>query len=384
MNPYITLVLAILLFNTSLRSQEAKKSAPKTIDLGLFYFADSFSNLKGGAKTGTNYKGYLDFSGNLNLEKAVGVKRTSLFFNAIHVHGESISNIIGDDLLSSNIEALSGFRMQNLYLQHTSKNEKLLLRFGKQAVDDEFMTTAISNLFLHGVAAYPFTLSNNYPQWPVAAMSVFASYQLNELWKIRTGVYQAGTEITDEVINSNGQDFSLTPSDYLFIAEGNYVKNNHFIRFGFMHDTNAYFSNSGEVKNGLSSIYFSLDTPLFKNSNTPEKGLFLFASASTATNWNFAQFDYDLRGGITWRHHVLKQNAEMGFGYFYPHLGKAAQPSAQQLVNTEQFLEVTYFITLKDWWQIQASLQQIINPGGASISNLPNASVLGLRTYFTF
>ena len=384
MNPYIIIVLAILLFSTPLRSQEAKKPEPKTIDLGLFYFADSFSNLKGGERTGTNYKGFLDFSGNLNLEKAIGTKRTSLFFNVIHLHGQSISDIIGDELLSSNIEALSGFRMQNLYLQHTSKNEKLVLRFGKQAVDDEFMTTAISNLFLHGVAAYPFTLSNNYPQWPVAAMSVFASYQLNDLWKVRTGVYQAGAEITDEIINSNGLDFSLTPSGYLFIAEGNYVKNNHFLRFGIMHDTNAYFSNSGEVKNGLSSLYFSLETSLFKNTNSKEKGMFLFASASTTTDWKYAQFDYDLRGGITWRHLISKQNAEMGLGYFYPHLGKAAQPSAQQLVNTEQFLELTYFITLKDWWQLQVSLQQIINPGGANISNLPDASVLGLRTYFTF
>ncbi|MDT0620734.1 carbohydrate porin [Croceitalea vernalis] len=383
MNSYGILLLAFLLFYTPLRSQETEKNKAKTIELGLSYFSESFSNLKGGAQTGTNYKGYLDFSGEFDLEKLVGFKRTSIFFNTIHVHGQSISDLIGDDLLSSNIEALAGFRMQNLYLQHQSKNEKLVLRFGKQAIDDEFLTTDISNLFVHGVAAYPFTLSNNYPQWPVAAMSVFASYQLNGLWKVRTGIYQAGPEIIDEIINSTGLDFSLTPTGYLFIAEGNYAKNNHFLRFGVMHDTNSYFSNTGEEKNGLTSLYFSLDTKLFKNPNATEKGMFLFASASTATNWSYAQFDYDLRGGISWRHFVKKQNGELGLGYFYPHLGEGAQPGAQQSLKTEQFLELTYLVTLKEWWQLQVSLQQIINPGGASLSNLPDASVLGLRTYFT-
>jgi carbohydrate-selective porin OprB len=383
-NPCGILLLAIFLFYTPLRSQETEETTLKTVNLGVSYFSESFSNLKGGAKTGTNYKGYLDLSGNFDFDKLVGVKRTSLFFNTIHVHGQSISDFVGDDLLSSNIEALSGFRMQNLYVQHQSKNEKLVLRFGKQAIDDEFLTTAISNLFLHGVAAYPFTLSTNYPQWPVAAMSVFASYQLNDLWKIRAGIYQAGPEIIDEIINSTGLDFSLTPTGHLFIAEGNYVKDNHFLRFGFMHDTNSYISNTGAVKNGLSSIYFSLDTQLFKNPNATEKGMFLFASASTITNWEYAQFDYDLRGGITWRHFISEQNGELGLGYFYPHLGKAAQPNPQQDLQTEQFLELTYLLSLKDWWQLQASLQHIINPGGASLSNLPDASVLGLRAYFTF
>jgi porin len=67
------------------------------------------------------------------------------------------------------------------------------------------------------------------------------------------------------------------------------------------------------------------------------------------------------------------------------------QPSVFTPVRSaETFVEATYQVQVKPWWQIQPDLQYIINPG-AGIANpddptqrIKNELVVGLRTNITF
>ena len=71
-----------------------------------------------------------------------------LFSNVGWLSGKSISDAIGYIYLASSIDGLDALRIQNLWLSFQDSNESFEIRIGKQAVDDEFIITEKSNLFI--------------------------------------------------------------------------------------------------------------------------------------------------------------------------------------------------------------------------------------------
>lgn len=359
-------------------------SGAKSIDWEASYLGETFANLRGGRQTGANYLGVLNLAAEYSLKDLIKWRGGRLILNVMNIHGSSISELIGDDLLASNIDAQPSTRLQNLFLQQELLDSTLILRVGKQAIDEEFLTTEFSNLFLHMAAAYPFTLSFNAAPWPAAALGITSSWHLHKKWTFHAGFLNADPNIPDETINRTGLKTYLRPSGYLLIAEASHHMERSFARLGVMHDTNPYQDRFGTTHQGMTALYLTADVPLIDLKSGQAGTIALFATVSSALQWNIAPIDLDIRGALVWTklHDKLKKS-QLGLGYFFPRVGDAAQTEPTLPIRTEQFTEITYRLSCTDHIEIQSSLQYIIHPGGASGHTIPSAWVAAFRLGIT-
>ena len=89
-----------------------------------------------------------------------------------------------------------------------------------------------------------------------------------------------------------------------------------------------------------------------------------------------------------------RDNDVVGLGLAYAKVGSSVRAlDADSIFNRvrshETVLEATYLVQATPWWQLQADVQYLRNPGAGQSSKdatqkLGNALVLGLRTNVTF
>lgn len=356
----------------------------------LNYNSEVFSNVAGGSKTKTAFQGYLDLGIHFDLEKIVGLKRTAIDFNVINLHGKSPSSFVGDDLLVSNIDGAKTTRLQQFFVNYQSSNNKLGIKAGLLAVDEDFLTTSGSTLFLHMPAGYSYTLSPNAPPWPVASTALQVRYDLTEQWTLRLAAFDADASNVDEFgTNPNGFRFTLQPDNAFLIAEATWEGSlggaNGFYRLGTWHDTNTFPTANGNLKRGLTSIYLAAEQQIYSEVNRKADGLYLFTLAGWVFQDERTPYDYDIHAGAYWKGVILNWDDSLGFIITYPHVGDivvASNLPAQ--TQTESFLELIYQTTITEGLSIQGSVLHIINPGGASARQLDNATILGIRSTFSF
>lgn len=100
---------------------------------------------------------------------------------------------------------------------------------------------------------------------------------------------------------------------------------------------------------------------------------------------NGASVDYDIHAGAYWKGLIADWDDTLGIIFTYPHEGDhVAASSLPRSTTIESFFELTYKTKIIDGWSLQGSLQYIQNPGAGSGMQLDNATVIGVRTSFTF
>src|SRR6516162_3671959 len=108
------------------------------IDLNANDTSDMLSNPVGGIKQTTIYEGLLTMTLNLDLEKLVHWPGATIYGEAYQINGRGLSrSAIGNLLTVSNIEALPGARLNDLWFQQELLDRQLSLRIGQIAIDDE-------------------------------------------------------------------------------------------------------------------------------------------------------------------------------------------------------------------------------------------------------
>lgn len=397
---FITIVviitaLGIFLYPISSKAQILPKgfhSATEQfgVDWSLSYTAEVMSNIDGGRETETVYQGYLSLDVSINLEKLAGLKHTAINFNVIDLHGQNPSAFVGDDLLVSNISGAKTIRLQQLYLNFQTSNNKWNIKAGLLAVDEYYLTGPGSSLFMHGAAAYLLTLSPNAPAWPVASTALQFRYNLNDKWTFRMGAFDADSDNLDEYgTNPHGFRFTLQPDNVFMIAEaswnGSIAGKKGFYRLGAWHDTNKFPTVDGNLQRGLSSIYVVADQQLYTECNHGSNGFYLFMLAGWVFQQDRAPIDYDIRAGVYWKGLIADWDDVIAFIYAYPHVGdRVVVSNLPKRTSTESIWELTYQINLTEYLSIQGSVHQIFNPGGASARHLKNATVIGIRMNLSF
>jgi porin len=391
---YAAIVITILfpsIITAQLPADNLHTSSEKVgINWSLDYNSEVFSNLVGGRTNKTAFQGFLNLGVSLDLKKLIGFENTSIDFNVINLHGKSPSAFVGDDLLVSNMDGAKTTRVQQLFIHYQTSNGKLGIKTGQLAVDEDFLSTEGSSLFLHMPAAYSFTLSPNSPPWPVASTALQIRYSLTDQWTIRLAGFDADADNLDEFdANSSGFSFTLQPDNAFIIAEasfeGSFLGGAGFYRFGSWHDTNTFSTAGGTLEQGLTSIYLAADQQVLASTSDESDGLYLFALAGWIIQDDRAPYDYDIHAGIYWKGISSKYEDSLGFIITYPHVGDVVVASnLPSQTQTESFLEWTYQTTISETWSIQGSVQHVINPGGASASQLENATVIGIRSTLSF
>ncbi len=170
------------------------------VDWNLQYLGEIIGNVSGGLKKSAIYEGLLKAGVTLDGDKLVGWKGSSLHVSGLYAHGRSPSSkLTGDILTLSNIDAYDSPRLFECWIQQQFFGDKLSLRAGQLAADEEFAGTAYGGLFLHGTTGWPgmIALNTATPAYPTAAPGVRLEYKPTERVFFRVGAFDGNPDPGD-------------------------------------------------------------------------------------------------------------------------------------------------------------------------------------------
>ena len=203
------------------------------IALSGTYYGESFGNW-GGFKQGVTYDGLLDLHLDADMKKLGLWKGLCFHTNAYQIHGQSIT---ADNILSlmavSNIEATPATRLDELWFEQHMFNDRLAVKVGQLAADNDFILSDAWPYFLNGTWGWPSITASDLPSggpaYPLATPGVLTTVTPNDKLSLLVGVYNGDpssrcSSNDPQICNNDGLDFSLD-SPPLLMVEGAYKYN---------------------------------------------------------------------------------------------------------------------------------------------------------------
>ena len=392
------------------------------IALSGAYYGELFGNW-GGFKQGVTYDGLLDVHLDADMKKLGLWKGLCFHANAYQIHGQSIT---ADNILSlmavSNIEATPATRLDELWFEQHMFNDRLAVKVGQLAADNDFILSDAWPYFLNGTWGWPSITASDLPSggpaYPLATPGVLTTVTPNDKLSLLVGVYNGDpssrcSSSDPQICNNDGLDFSLD-SPPLLMVEGAYKYNqaqplpgtlklggwNHFgtfedLRFGSGRAPIAETGNPGRPLDSDWGFYGIIDQLVWRVPGSKDpKGVGVFARVMGApSDRNVVDFYAD--GGVTFTGMIPGRSADaLAIGFAYTGISSEAhgldidldQPVAR---NYEALIEICYTYQINPGWTVQPDFQYFFQPGG----NVPdadgngaveNAAVLGARTTISF
>src|SRR5262245_3587512 len=142
----------------------------------FIYTHDVLGNLRGGLRQGVVDQGKLEYNMTYNFEKLTGWQGLSFYTNIFFIHntGRFRRDFVGGVNTIAAIEANSGIRLSELWLEQKFWDNKASLRVGQLAADAEFFFSALSFPFLQSdwptIAAL--NLPSGGPAYPLSTPGV--------------------------------------------------------------------------------------------------------------------------------------------------------------------------------------------------------------------
>ena len=176
--------------------------------------AEVFGNPSGGARKGVISDGLLTAARSRpRADERRRRRRFPIHANAVYIYGPGLSqNYIGDFSNTSNIAAYNSIRLQELWAQKWFWQQRLSLKVGNMAVDNEFFQSSSASLFINGTfGAFTFIASNvpNAPVYPVASPGVRIQFLPTSRFYVMAGVYGQDKNSDPTTNNQNGTRFAL-------------------------------------------------------------------------------------------------------------------------------------------------------------------------------
>ena len=369
------------------------------VKLSPTYIGEVFGNPFGGMKRGVIYDGLLNIALDLDLDKMNNggwLSDTTLHTNALWIHGPGLSNYdVGDFSNTSNIAAYNTVRLQELWIQKKFWEDRVSLKIGNMAVDNEFFQSSSASLFINGTfGAFTFIANNvpNAPVYPLAAPGIRLQFLPTSRFYVMAGVYGQDVNSDPTTNNQNGTRFALTDSSGLLVmSEAGYLFNQSpndrglqgTYRLGsFVHtdDTTTFNGLNGGTSYG---IYGVMDQQLYSKADQTISLFVRSGGAPSSTNF----VDYYIEGGFNFAGFVPgRDNDVAGIALARSHVSDdfsdANVLSGGPSYTAETVIEATYKAQIAPWWSVQPDAQYIVTPGG--FAGAHNAVVLGVRTTVAF
>ncbi|KVZ17048.1 carbohydrate porin [Burkholderia stagnalis] len=402
------------------------------VTFGLTESSELLANLRGGLDRGVAYHGLTTMTLGVDTDKAFGWKGGSFNASALQIHGRQFSpNYLGTLNTASGIEAESTTRLWELWYQQSLLDERVDVRVGQQAIDQEFMTSAYSAAFINTMFGWPalpsYDLPSGGPAYPLSALGVRVRAKLTPSLTALAGVYD-GDPLGNNPNNRSGTNFNLHDGA-LFIGELQYAINQegsaggtktpgglpgtyklgvwyHSGSFADQRDdttglslANPDSSGVGRPHRGDYSVYAVADQMVWRAGPDSPRSLGVFARVMAAPG------DRNLVSAAANVGVVLKapfagrDNDSAGLALTYIKVGRHVRALDEDarafgggpygVRGSETALEAMYNYQVAPWWQIQADAQYTFNAGAGQNPSDPraplrNTFVLGLRTNVTF
>lgn len=387
------------------------------IGIGGVYNAEPFYNW-GGFDQGGEYQGVLELYVNADMHKLGFWRGLCFHANGYQIHGNSITGAnIGGLMPVTSLEAVDATRLFEMWLEQTLIKDKLSVRVGQLAADEEFILSEGGGYFINGTWGWPSITAENLPSggpaYPLATPGVRVAINPNEKLGLLVGVYngdpapacnKAGGD--PQRCNPHGLDFELDDPP-LLMAEGAYTYNPNglrgIVKLGGWHHFGEFEHQRVDVGGNLIAVTGEGGRPLDHNwglygiidqlvwrvpgSEEPQ-GVGIFARVIGAPqDRNLIDWYFD--GGVTFTGMFRNRpNDALAIGFAYTNIADTVSAfdvdfGEAAIRNYEALIEICYTYEIKPGWSLQPDFQYIFQPGG-NVAGQKDAAVVGARTSISF
>lgn len=387
-----------------------------------------FGNVSGGVRRGADYDGLTTVTLGVDTGTAFKLPGGTFNLSVLNIRGR---NITADDLhtlqTASGIAASPTTRLWEVWYQQALPGNMFDVKLGQQSVDQEFIISQGSALFLNAAMGFPALpaadLYTGGPAYPLSSLGVRLRAQPGGGFTALAGVFQdnpPGGPFDDDgqLLGTSrwGGNANLR-TGALIIAEVQYALNSPpsgnadsgqhptglpgTYKLGFWYDTapfpspefdTAGISLASPASNGMPrellhnySVYAVSDQTIWQAGGKAPQALGVFLRLMGAPgDRNLVSFSAN--GGATLKAPLPgRDNDTLGLGFGLAKVSSAVQGfdsatalftgTAYPVRSSETFLELTYQVQLAPWWQVQPDVQYVFNPGGG----IPNPNSPGKR-----
>lgn len=407
------------------------------VTLGITDSENLLGNVSGGVKQGATMQGVTTGTLQVNTAEAFGLQGGTFNVSMLQIHGESLSPSYLDDVQAANgNEAEDTTRLWELWYDQAFDYSRADVKIGQQSIDNEFIVSKYSGLFVNTMAGWPLLPSSDLfgggPAYPLSSLGVRGQFKPTDNENILAGVFNdnpGGGAFGDDAqaLDHNGTRFNLN-TGALFIAEFQYSVNQPAVgdmvqgdqppssglpgtyKIGFWYDTgflpDQEFSTDGLslanpdsngnpiMHHGNYSIYAVMDQTVWQSSADSSRNLNVFARIMGApADQNLIEFSFN--GGITLAAPIPGRDSDQagidfGLGKVSSRVADLDRDEGLPMQGTEGLIELTYQAQVKPWLVLQPDVQFVVNPGAGVLDpadpthNLRNELVVGTRAVVTF
>jgi porin len=396
------------------------------IALGLTDTSEVMGNVSGGMQQGAVFDGETKIELEIELEKLLGWSGGRFKVSAYQIHGRGLSaDNIGNLLTVSNIEAMRGTRLADLYLEQSLFEDEVNIRIGQFAADEDFLTSDVAGVFINSTFGWPginsVDLPGGGPAYPFSTPGIRVRYAPTGAFSLQAAAFNG--DPLGERGDLGGIEF---PLDGLFaLVEASYSTRPgkgepglggifkigawyNSLRFDDLHIDNIGLSLADPLGSGIPAsrtgnfaLYGSIDHSLWRKPGTENGGLSGFVRFATSPRQDRSPIYVYVDAGLTWKGTFPGRDDDIvGIAFAWANLSHSLRSLDhdiftftgvnQPIQSSEMVLEVTYRAPITPWLTLQPDFQYIIRPGGGvpNPNNPPaaigNAAVFGLRSVVTF
>ncbi|SEB23801.1 porin, OprB family [Paraburkholderia sartisoli] len=404
------------------------------VTFGLTETSEYLANLRGGLARGGDYDGLTTATVQVDTQKAFGLPGGTFNASALQIHGRNLStDKLGTLNTASGIEADATTRLWELWYQQSLLNKRVDIKVGQQSIDQEFMTSQYSALFVNTMFGWPgvpsYDMPSGGPAYPLADLGVRVRGQITPSLTALAGVFD-GDPLGNNPGNLSGTNFNLH-NGTLFIGELQYAINQPAdgemvgagqnglpgtYKVGVWYNSGRFddqrFDNTGvplantalstgtpQSHHGDYSFYAVADQMVWRPDPDGPRSLGVFMRVMGAPgDRNLISASANL-GLVLKAPFAGRDNDSAGIALTYIKVGSHARDFDRDnlafsggpypIRNSETVLEATYQYQVTPWWQLQADAQYTFNAGAGQNPNDPtqalrNTFVIGVRTNITF
>ena len=358
---------------------------PDGISTELVYTSDLYRNTSGGAETGSRYLQNLDLTATVDVEEMFGVGSGEIFVYVLYNDDTTLSDLVGDLQVASNIEADQGWRLYEAWWDG-SITDNLSLRAGLYDLNSEFdaiETAGYFNNSSHGIGADYSQSGQNGPSiFPLTSAAVRLAWSPRDAMILRYALLDgvpgdpadADAFVSAEIRNGEGLlhaiEIENTLTSGLRTGVGLWRYTSEFEKI------NEISGGQPVTSTGNQGVYAFVDSPIYRSEN----GVWIDAFARYGiANQDFNQLSSYLGFGAV-AGGILNSRPDdiIGFAVATAFNGDDYKNLNNGMVDDhETAIELTYSAQLSGNLRIQPDIQYIINPG--TDPSTKNSLVVGLR-----
>ncbi|MDE1181741.1 carbohydrate porin [Paraburkholderia sp.] len=395
------------------------------ISFALTETSELLGNLRGGLDTGAAYDGLTTATVQLDTQKAFGLPGGLFNVSGLNIHGRNLSSDkLGTLNTASGIETDATTRLWELWYQQSFLDKRVDVKIGQQSIDQEFITSQYSALFVNTMFGWPalpsYDMPSGGPAYPLSALGVRVRGQITPSLTALAGVFD-GDPTGNNPDNLHGTNFNLH-NGTMFIGELQYAINQPAegemvgmaktglpgtYKIGIWYNNGSFadqrFDNTGQLlgatggtplnHHGDYSIYAVADQMVWRPDPDEARSIGIFARVMGAPNdRNLVSLAANL-GVVMKAPFKGRDDDSVGLALTYIKISPQAREfdidSGFVPRGSETALEATYQYQVTPWWVLQADAQYTFNAGAGQNPNDPtkalrNTFVIGVRTNITF